>query len=166
MPISPAQCRAARALLSWSQDDLEKRSGISKRTIADFEREVRRPYDRTVEALRKTLDAHGVQFVPQNGGGDGVRLRTPVPRLLRREDVDHPGWVAFTFHYRNKTLDAFISHQTLAKMTPSTSPLAVFDRHSQRIIECAAEKFDRGERDGEGRILLLPGDVLPVQTDK
>ncbi|ATR19456.1 transcriptional regulator (plasmid) [Roseomonas sp. FDAARGOS_362] len=75
MDITPAQCRAARALLNWSQDQLETAAKVARKTIADFEREVRRPYARTLEALRAALEAAGVEFIPENGGGAGVRLR-------------------------------------------------------------------------------------------
>jgi hypothetical protein len=37
MPLSPAQCRAARALLNWPQEDLVRRSNITERTFADSE---------------------------------------------------------------------------------------------------------------------------------
>lgn len=72
--IAPAQCRAARALLNWSQDELERSSQVARKTIADFEREARQPYPRTLEALRAALEAAGVEFIEQNGGGPGVRL--------------------------------------------------------------------------------------------
>ena len=75
MEITPAQCRAARALLNWSQDQLETAAKVARKTIADFEREVRRTYARTLEALRAALEAAGVEFIPENGGGAGVRLR-------------------------------------------------------------------------------------------
>ena len=38
MSLSPAQCRAARALLNWTQEDLVRNSKVTKKTIADFER--------------------------------------------------------------------------------------------------------------------------------
>lgn len=75
MELDPAQCRAARALLNWSQSDLEVAAKVAKKTIADFEREARQPYARTLEALRVALEAAGVEFIPENGGGAGVRLR-------------------------------------------------------------------------------------------
>jgi Helix-turn-helix len=37
-------CRMTRSPLYWSQDDLAERSGVTKRTIADFEREARVPF--------------------------------------------------------------------------------------------------------------------------
>jgi transcriptional regulator with XRE-family HTH domain len=68
-----AQCRAARALLGWSQDDLVAQSTITKKTIADFEREATRPYPRTLAAIQRALEDAGVEFLPDNG----VRLKRP-----------------------------------------------------------------------------------------
>lgn len=68
------QCRAARAILNWSRDDLARRSGVSVATLADFESEKRTPYDRTLADIEKALTKAGVQFIPENGGGAGVRL--------------------------------------------------------------------------------------------
>ena len=73
--LSPSQCRAARALISWSQDDLANASGVAKATIAYFETGKRRPYEKTLEDLRRVLEKHGVVFIPVDGGGAGVRLR-------------------------------------------------------------------------------------------
>jgi len=73
MEITPAQCRAARALLNWSQDHLEMAAKVARKTIADFEREARTPYDRTLAAIRSALEAAGVEFT--NGDAPGVRLR-------------------------------------------------------------------------------------------
>ncbi|NHO19006.1 transcriptional regulator [Acetobacter oeni] len=75
MELSPAQCRAARALLNWSQGELETASAVAKKTIADFEREARAPYPRTLAGLRAALESAGVAFIDENGGGAGVRLR-------------------------------------------------------------------------------------------
>ena len=75
--ISAAQCRAARALLAWSQDRLSEASSVAKATIANFEVGKRMPYDRTLLDIRDALEAAGVQFIPENGGGAGVRLAKP-----------------------------------------------------------------------------------------
>ncbi len=75
--ISPAQCRSARATLEWSQDQLEVASKVSRKTIADFERGIRKPYGRTMDAIKDALEQAGVEFIPENGGGAGVRLRNP-----------------------------------------------------------------------------------------
>lgn len=73
--ITVAQCRAARALLGWTQQELHQRSGVASKTIADFERGAREPYPRTLADLVRTLEDAGIEFIAENGGGVGVRLR-------------------------------------------------------------------------------------------
>jgi transcriptional regulator with XRE-family HTH domain len=75
MSLTPAQCRAARALISWSQDKLAEASGVAKATIANFELCKRTPYVTTLASLHEALVAAGVEFIPEEGGGAGVRLR-------------------------------------------------------------------------------------------
>jgi transcriptional regulator with XRE-family HTH domain len=75
MTVSPGQLRAARGLIGWSQHDLAERAEVGRATIADFESGKRAPYASTLEKLRDTLIQAGVEFIPENGGGAGVRLR-------------------------------------------------------------------------------------------
>jgi transcriptional regulator with XRE-family HTH domain len=82
--ISPEQCRAARALLGWSQADLSGKARVAKQTLVDFERGARTPYDRTLADIERALREGGAVFIPENGGGPGVRLakaskRKPKP---------------------------------------------------------------------------------------
>lgn len=63
-------------MLGLSQSDLEAASQVTKKTIADFERAATSPQPRTLSALRSALESAGVEFIPENGGGAGVRLRT------------------------------------------------------------------------------------------
>jgi len=74
--ISPEQCRAARALLNWTQAELAERVSISAVSIRAFEKggEMR---DSNLKLLRMTFEAAGVTFIPENGGGAGVRLAKP-----------------------------------------------------------------------------------------
>ena len=80
MAISPEQCRAARGLLGWSQSDLSKASKTATKTIADFERDVRQPYERTLGDVIAAFERAGVEFIPENGGGAGVRLAKRTKR--------------------------------------------------------------------------------------
>jgi transcriptional regulator with XRE-family HTH domain len=74
LAISPAQLRAGRALVGWSQDELVTASGVPKRTVVRFELGQGEPQRRTLAAIRAALEAAGVAFIPENGGGAGVRL--------------------------------------------------------------------------------------------
>jgi transcriptional regulator with XRE-family HTH domain len=73
MDFTPGQCRAARALIGWSQDQLASASKVAKATIANFELGKRTPYDRTLDDLLAALEAAGIEFT--NSGQPGVKLR-------------------------------------------------------------------------------------------
>jgi transcriptional regulator with XRE-family HTH domain len=73
--ITPAQCRAARGLINWTQDDLAKAAEIGVVTVRLFETGKAEPRSATLTVLRQALEAAGVQFIPKNGGGAGVRLK-------------------------------------------------------------------------------------------
>jgi transcriptional regulator with XRE-family HTH domain len=78
IPMLPVQSRMARAALSWGVRDLAVAARVSPDTIARLERG-ESLYPRTVEAIRTALEAAGVIFIDQNGGGPGVRLRELQP---------------------------------------------------------------------------------------
>jgi transcriptional regulator with XRE-family HTH domain len=73
--ITPEQSRAARGLLDWSRDQLAERSGVAKRTLVRFEASEGDTRQSTLAAVRSVLEAAGVEFIAENGGGPGVRLR-------------------------------------------------------------------------------------------
>lgn len=74
--MTPAQCRAARAMISMTQPDLAKSASVGLSTVVDFEKERRQVSDRSISAVRNALEQAGIEFIPENGGGAGVRLRT------------------------------------------------------------------------------------------
>jgi DNA-binding XRE family transcriptional regulator len=73
MGLTSAQCRAARALVGWSQQQLATASKVAKPTIANFEAGKSIPYERTANDLVAALESAGVEFT--NGNQPGVRLR-------------------------------------------------------------------------------------------
>ena len=79
LKVSVRQVKAARALLDWSQNDLAAACGISVPTIKRIEANDGALGGRadTAEAIREALEAAGVEFIAENGGGPGVRLRKP-----------------------------------------------------------------------------------------
>lgn len=74
--ISSEQLRAARALLRWEQKDLAAASKVSLPSIKRLEGQpgALGAQPRTVDALVAALEAAGVEFIAENGGGAGVRL--------------------------------------------------------------------------------------------
>jgi transcriptional regulator with XRE-family HTH domain len=78
MPITPGQCRAARALLYWSQPILAEAVGTTRSTIANFERGASNPHAKNLAAIRAALETAGVVFIPGTPtSGPGVHLRDP-----------------------------------------------------------------------------------------
>ena len=75
--ISIEQIRGARGLLGWSQTQLAEASGKSLPTIKRLEREGEEGplvSDDVRVAVQKAFEKAGVEFIPENGGGAGVRL--------------------------------------------------------------------------------------------
>ena len=64
-----------------NQQKLAKAAEVSTKTVADFEREIERQLNvRTLRAIRTALEAAGVEFIPENGGGEGVRFKKEQPQ--------------------------------------------------------------------------------------
>jgi transcriptional regulator with XRE-family HTH domain len=70
--MTPDQSRAARGLLDWSQAELAAQSNLSESTIRDFEKGRRVPSINNLAAIRRALEAAGVEFI--DGNQPGVRL--------------------------------------------------------------------------------------------
>ena len=79
MVLLPVQCRMARSALGWSIRGLAEAAKVGIDTVTRFEKGDTLK-ERTVDAIQNTLEAAGVEFIPENGGGPGVRLRKPVAK--------------------------------------------------------------------------------------
>jgi transcriptional regulator with XRE-family HTH domain len=74
--VTIEQIRAARGLLGWSQTDLASRASLSLPTVKRLEGGFGpKVSDEAREKLQKALEATGIEFIDENGGGAGVRFR-------------------------------------------------------------------------------------------
>jgi len=86
-PLTSGQIRAARAFLRWRAEDLARESAVGVATIrraelAENETSMTAPND---IAIRRALEAAGVEFIDEDGGGSGVRLRERRrPKTLKK----------------------------------------------------------------------------------
>jgi ribosome-binding protein aMBF1 (putative translation factor) len=85
-PLNSAQIRAARSLIRWSAEDLAGKASLSVATIrraevTDGETSMTAAND---IAVRRALEAAGVEFIDENGGGPGVRLRKSAKEKPRK----------------------------------------------------------------------------------
>ena len=78
--ITPPQCRAARALIDWSQQRLAEESNVGNATIRNFESGKSVPQRATMDVLKRAFESAGVTFLAEGDvttGGPGVRLSLP-----------------------------------------------------------------------------------------
>src|SRR5262249_25078701 len=100
LPITPAQCRAARALLGITQPELAATAGLGLSTIVDFEKGRRRVSDDAIQAIQQALERAGIAFTEtgaeiafqESRADDGVAFRSALaaPANLFR-DSTHVG---------------------------------------------------------------------------
>ena len=98
--ISPAQCRAARAWLNWSQEDLSQEAKVAISTVRDFENETREPISNNTIALQQAFERAGIAFQSEAVGSnglhyDGGRIKEPQTYLpvLKFLDDDPSGFL-------------------------------------------------------------------------
>ena len=72
--ISTAQCRAARGLLDGVSRICAREAGVGIVTIRQLEAGSNQPRRATLVVIRQALEAAGVEFIDENGGGVGVRF--------------------------------------------------------------------------------------------
>jgi hypothetical protein len=81
-PLTSAQLRAGRALVRWSAEDLARASAVSVTTIrrAELTKDETSMTAANDLAVRHALEAVGIEFIDENGGGPGVRLKKPFKK--------------------------------------------------------------------------------------
>jgi transcriptional regulator with XRE-family HTH domain len=169
--LKPSQCRAGRALLGWSQDELEAKSGVSKKSIADFEREANIPYDRTLKELSLALEAAGVQLIPENGGGAGVRLKAAIPRLTRKRVSRFERTATMAVNYRGRDYQVRLTTDILDDMDRTNHGTdAAFEKsmddHMNLILLTVAAAIDHPDRNrvDANSVLVLTNDDFEEET--
>jgi transcriptional regulator with XRE-family HTH domain len=70
--LLPVQCRMARAALGWSVDQLAAAAGVDRKTILRFEQGSTAPRAANLEAMRRTLEAEGIEFLTTSSGAAAV----------------------------------------------------------------------------------------------
>lgn len=113
MSMSPSQCRAGRALLNWSQDQLAENAQVARATIADFETVGRMPMRNNMVSIRSALEAAGVAFIDEEGdSGAGVRFRK-IELEYSKEVKVAPEGVVLRLVYRGKRYKALVPRRII-----------------------------------------------------
>ena len=83
--ITAAQCRAARALLNWSQPELAERCDIHVQTISNFEKESSTPSKTTLDKIMRCFDFAGIDLLKD----DGVKKSQHIITVYEGPDVHY-----------------------------------------------------------------------------
>lgn len=165
-PITPAQIRAGRALLDWSQEQLAGAARVGLSSVRDFEKERRGSEVGAVKAIRQALENHDVLFLAGEGDqGPGVRLLARTPNVLRRP-TKLGRWDALIVpvEWRGREVEIFLSQELLDDLgefreTRSAAEyVALFDTHRAAILKSAATAIDAGRVTPDRRVHLAHGD--------
>ena len=73
--ITPSLCRAARGLLGWTQDELASKARVGLNTLRNFEAGKSAPMVNNLSAIQTAIEEAGIELIPENGGGAGLRLK-------------------------------------------------------------------------------------------
>ncbi len=167
MNISAAQCRAGRALLGWSQEELSKNAQVSRAAIADFELNKRTLMRQNLVSVRCALEAGGIAFIPENGGGAGVRFREIELEYIPSVTPDYDDMV-MRFRFRGIEHRVVIPHTVLDDIDRTNyhtveeralciqNHFPVFSRAAEEKIRCGA--YTKSER------IVLTHDAFPEGT--
>jgi transcriptional regulator with XRE-family HTH domain len=68
------QLRMARAAVGWGVRQLAEKAGVTANTVTRIENGADAKQS-TIDRLKSALEAAGVEFIDENGGGPGVRMR-------------------------------------------------------------------------------------------
>ncbi|MCJ2067263.1 helix-turn-helix transcriptional regulator [Methylobacterium sp. J-030] len=72
--MNPAQMRMARAALGWGVRELAQKAGITANTVTRIENGADAKQS-TIDAMKSAFETAGIEFIPENGGGAGIRFR-------------------------------------------------------------------------------------------
>src|SRR5215469_8640706 len=74
VPMNAIQLKMARAAVGWGVRELAKKAGVTANTVTRIENGADAKQS-TMDRLQHALEAAGIEFIQENGGGPGVRLR-------------------------------------------------------------------------------------------
>ncbi len=115
MTITADQCRAARSILNWTQDQLATNAVVSRATIVDFESSARQPMKNNLRSIADCLFAAGVEFIPEEDEkGVGVRFRQRKLEYVSNVRIDRVrGRATIRMRYAGEDFLCAISLETV-----------------------------------------------------
>jgi len=121
--MTPSQCRAARGILRWTQDDLASAADVSDETVRNFETELATPRQAGLDEMRLALEAAGVIFITEDRQGPGVAVRETNWPLQCRAARGLLGWTQSDLAAASSVSNLTVSKTESGQVTPNRSSL-------------------------------------------
>lgn len=170
--VIPAQIRAARSLLNWSQEDLAAAAAVALTSVRDIEGEKRAGDSRTFEKVRRALENEGVEFLSGSADyGPGLRLGGDRPNLIRRPTV-MTMWegMPIEVEFKGKTFCAFIRREILDDLgrlqnkQPDEVYFKIFDEYRGSILDGVRDAFSQNQNwDKQGHLHVRGKHIRELQ---
>jgi transcriptional regulator with XRE-family HTH domain len=165
--VVPAQIRAGRALLEWSQQDLANEAGVGLSTVRDVESQ-RRPLDTAAAAeIRRVLQNAGVIFVPGEAkAGPGVRFTAGRPHVIKPPTV-MTEWdgLPFVVEWKGQAIRVFITREAMddlggfRKRQADDAYVKLYEKHRGSILDDVARALTARKATPDGRLRLAEKDI-------
>lgn len=164
---SAPQCRAARALVDWIQDQLAENAQVARATIADFERNIRTSMRQNLLSIISTLEAAGVAFIAEDAAGGGIRFRKielEYNKTVRPAEDD----IIIDVRYKGKPYTVVIFRSVIDDIDHTSYGTTIervktVQNHLPMFLRAAEEKIIHGIFSNQDRV-LLNSDVFPDGT--
>jgi transcriptional regulator with XRE-family HTH domain len=163
--ILPAQIRAGRALLDWSQEQLATLAEIGVSTVRDFESQRRLSTGDGLQAMKRALENHGIMFLPGNDdGGPGVRVSAARPNIIRKPTKMNPYFqLPFAVEWRGQKVIVLLAREPLDDFARARQRMTdaeyvrTFEARRAAILDAVAAAIDAG-RVEDGKLMLTGSD--------
>jgi transcriptional regulator with XRE-family HTH domain len=150
--LSPAQCRAARGLLDWSQPDLAKKCGMHVQTICAFEKEAGTPTKKTLEKISSAFEDMGIEFTSD----DGVRNKN-LKTMTYRGQKGHQSFMSLVYK---------VAKEEGGEFCVSNVDERIFtERHGKGEDDAYMQKMAQIKDNFTFKILIQEGDTHLVASD-
>lgn len=156
--LTPAQCRAARALLEWNQAELATKANVGAGSVRDFELESRTDQTTAVRKIVQALEDAGVVFIPGDiHAGEGVRFAGSRPTVIVKPVGIRECVLAFVVAFHGRRIKVRLTEEALEDLAPECDlpepstdkeALAIFESALYRILRSIAAHSDETLPDG------------------
>jgi transcriptional regulator with XRE-family HTH domain len=150
--MTPLLCRAARAFLNWTQNDLGDRSGISLDTVKYFERGQRIPLAGNRTKIQDALWSAGIRFIEEGSQGIGVKLIGATWAAQCRAARCLIGWTHLDVSRASSVSDLTVLRLEAERFTPRRATLITI----RRALEAAGVSFLDDDGEGPGVMVKRP----------